>query len=68
MGASNRYRYLQLGAYLSLANAQQVSYETSQQPGGDFVAISEAEAAGNTIVSGLDHLRTFYHLNAPGMR
>ena len=47
MGASNRYRYLQLGAYLSLANAQQVSYETSQQPGWRFpVAISEAEVSG----------------------
>jgi len=47
MGTSNRYRYLQLGAYLSLANAQQVSSETSQQPGWRFpVAISEVEVSG----------------------
>lgn len=47
MGASNRYRYLQLGAYLSLANAQLVSYEASRQPEWRFpVVISEAEVGG----------------------
>lgn len=46
-GASNRYRYLQLGAYLSLDSAQQVSQHTSTQPGWQFpVAIIQAEISG----------------------
>ena len=45
--ASNRYRYLQLGAYLSLDGAQKVSKHTSTQPGWQFpVAITKAEVNG----------------------
>lgn len=44
---SSRYRYLQLGAYLSLGSAETVSRQMNSQPGWQFpVAISRVEVNG----------------------